>query len=468
MSEHLYPSFSLLLVDDELPWLRSLRMALEGPGGITNTVACSDSREVLPLLAAGGIGLVLLDLTMPHLSGQELLERIVEEHPDVAVIVLSGMNQIETAVNCMRHGAFDYLVKTMGEERILDTVRRAIRMQELLLENRAMRNRFLSDTLEHPELFSDIVTGSKAMRSIFQYIEAVARSSQPILITGESGVGKELVARAIHRLSRPDKPMVSVNVAGLDDSVFADTLFGHKKGAFTGADEARSGMIERAGDGTLFLDEVGDLTLSSQVKLLRLLQEEEFYPLGSDTPKQMRARIVVATHRNLAAKQAEGTFRKDLFYRLRAHHVHIPPLRERKEDLPLLLDHFLTEVSLSLGKRKPTCPRELLTLLETHDFPGNLRELKGMVHDAVSTHSSGILSMESFLRAMGLSGDQALSRRPASAEENPFAGCERLPTMSEAVELLVAEAIRRAGNNQTIAARMIGISQPAMSKRMRR
>ncbi len=468
MSEHLYPSFTLLLVDDELPWLRSLSMALEGPGGITNTRTCSDSRQVLPLLAGGGIGLVLLDLTMPHISGEELLGRIVEEYPDVAVIVLSGMNQVETAVNCMRHGAFDYLVKTMGEERIVDTVRRAIRMQELLRENRAMRNRFLSDTLEHAEAFAEIVTGSKAMRSIFQYIEAVARSSQPILITGESGVGKELVARAVHRLSRPDEPMVSVNVAGLDDSVFADTLFGHKKGAFTGADEPRSGMIERAGDGTLFLDEIGDLAPASQVKLLRLLQEEEFYPLGSDTPKQMRARIVVATHRNLAEKQAEGSFRKDLFYRLRAHHLHIPPLRERKEDLSLLLDHFLAEVSASLGRKKPAYPRELLTLLAAYDFPGNLRELKGMVHDAVSTHSGGTLSMESFLRAMGLSGDQAITRRQETAAENPFAACERLPTMTEALDLLVSEALRRASNNQTLAARMIGISQPAMSKRMRR
>lgn len=468
MTEHLYPSFSLMLVDDELPWLRSLRMALEGPGGITNTIVCSDSREVLPLLASGGIGLVLLDLTMPHMSGQELLDRIVEEYPDVAVIVVSGLNQIETAVNCMRHGAFDYLVKTMGEERILDTVRRAIRMQELLLENRAMRNSFLSDRLDHPEIFSGIVTGSKVMRSIFQYIEAVACSSQPILITGESGVGKELAARAIHALSRPGEPMVSVNVAGLDDSVFADTLFGHRKGAFTGADEARKGMIESAGDGTLFLDEVGDLALPSQVKLLRLLQEGEYYPLGSDSPKQIRARIVVATHRDLAEKQAQGGFRKDLFYRLRTHHVHLPPLRERKEDLPLLLDHFLSEFSHSQGKKKPAYPRELLSLLETYHYPGNLRELKSMIHDAVSTHSSGTLSMESFLRSMGLSGEQTLIRQPDAASENPFSGCERLPTITEAVDLLVAEAIQRSGNNQTLAARMIGISQPAMSKRLRR
>jgi len=468
MSEHLYPSFGLLLVDDELPWLRSLRMTLEGPGGITNIATCSDSRQVMTLLADGTIGLVLLDLTMPHLSGQELLERIVEEYPDVAVIVLSGMNQLETAVECMRHGAFDYLVKTMGAERILDTVRRAIRMQELQRENRAMRTRFLTDTLEHPEVFADIVTASKAMRSIFQYIEAVARSSQPILITGESGVGKELVARAIHRLSRPDQPLVPVNVAGLDDNVFSDTLFGHRKGAFTGADEARSGMIERAGDGTLFLDEIGDLTLSSQVKLLRLLQEEEYYPLGSDAPKQMRARIVVATHCNLASRQADGAFRKDLFYRLRAHHVHIPALRERKDDLPLLLDHFLEEAAQALGKKKPTCPRELPTLLASYDFPGNLRELKAMVHDAVSTHTTGILSMEAFVRAMGFSGERVQAERDEAGADNPFFTCERLPSMTEAVDLLVAEALRRSGNNQTMAARMIGISQPAMSKRMRR
>ncbi|WP_136526362.1 sigma-54-dependent transcriptional regulator [Geomonas ferrireducens] len=472
MSEALYPAFGVLLVDDEAPWLRSLRMTLEGPGAISNIMTLTDSREVMGVLDKGHIGLVLLDLTMPYLSGQELLARIAEEHPEVTVVILSGLNQIETAVSCMRLGAFDYLVKTDEEDRILDSVRRAIRMQELQLENKEMRRRFLNDRLECPEAFAPLVTNNKAMRSIFQYIEAVAKSTQPILITGESGVGKELIARAVHTLSRGDGPLVPVNVAGLEDNVFTDTLFGHKKGAFTGADESRSGMVEQAAEGTLFLDEIGDLSLACQVKLLRLLQEGEYYPLGSDQPKQLRARIVVATHHDLSRKKDAGSFRKDLYFRLRAHHVHIPPLRERKDDIPLLLDYFLKESAEVFGKKVPSYPKELLTLLANYGFPGNLRELRSMVFDAMSVHSSRMLSMNSFRQAMEVKGgEHGETAVPdggvASGEQNVFASLCEIPTLSSAVEQLVIEAMRRADNNQSMASRMLGISQPALSKRLK-
>lgn len=357
MEKNLYPSFGVLLVDDEQPWLRSLSLTLEGPGGITNLLQCSDSREVMAILEQRDIGLILLDLTMPHLSGDELLEQIVAEYPQIRVIILSGMNQLETAVTCMRAGAFDYFVKTVEEERLVDGVRRAIRMIELESENRAIRRRFFHDQLDSPEVFASIVTKSAAMRARFQYLEAVAPSNQPILITGESGVGKELVAQAVHTLSAKGGPLVSVNVAGLDDNVFADTLFGHVRGAFTGAENIRKGMIETAAEGTLFLDEIGDLSSASQVKLLRLLQNGEYYPLGSDQPKQMTARVVVATHADLEAKMAAGEFRRDLYYRLYSHHVHLPPLRDRKEDLPLLLEHFLTEAAFKLGKKTDSTER---------------------------------------------------------------------------------------------------------------
>jgi DNA-binding NtrC family response regulator len=466
MKEARYPAFGVLLVDDEPPWLRSLTMTLEGPGGITNISQLSDSRQVLSLLARQDIGMVLLDLTMPHLSGEELLLMLAEEYPDVSVVVLSGLNQIETAVRCMHLGAFDYLVKTDEEDRIVDAVRRAIRMQELQRENKEMRQRFLNDRLECPQAFAGLITQNKTMRSIFQYIEAVAKSTQPILITGESGVGKELVARAVHTLSRNDGPLVSVNVAGLDDSVFADTLFGHRKGAYTGADEARSGMIEQAAEGTLFLDEIGDLSLTSQVKLLRLMQEGEFYPLGSDLPKQMKARIVVATHQDLAQKRSAGSFRKDLFYRLRAHHVHIPPLRERRDDIPLLLDHFLEEAARLFGKKVPSYPKELVTLLSTYSFPGNLRELRSMVFDAMGVHNSRMLSMNSFLNAMEVQGERPPAGTTAG-RPNVFCDFEEIPTLGEAVGQLVDEAMRRSDNNQRIAARLLGISQPALSKRLK-
>jgi DNA-binding NtrC family response regulator len=466
MNQIPYPSFEVLLVDDEPAWLRSLSMTLEGPGGISNLQLCRDSRELLDILASRNVGLVLLDLTMPHLTGEELLPKILEKHPEVAVIIVSGLNQVDTAVRCIRLGAFDYFVKTAEEDRIIDGVRRAIRLQELERENRRLRRRVLSDALEHPEAFAEILTADRGMQSIFKYIESVAGSSQPILITGESGTGKELIARAAHTLSGRSGPLVAMNAAGLDDSVFADTLFGHSRGAFTGAEAARGGMVERAAGGTLFLDEIADLSPSSQVKLLRLLQEGEYYPLGSDIPKTSRARIVVATHQDLAGREAAGHFRRDLYYRLRGHHVHLPPLRRRKEDIPLLLDHFLEDAATSLGKKKPTPPRQLPVLLATYDFPGNIRELRAMVYDAVSTHAGRILSMQSFLNAMGRTEE---TDEGAAMEEmgNPFADLARLPNMTEALDLLIAEAMRRADGNQTLASRLLGISQPALSKRLK-
>ncbi|MFQ3788731.1 sigma-54-dependent transcriptional regulator [Halomonas sp. A29] len=467
MSQSLYPAFGLLLVDDEPAFLRSLSIALERSGGINHIHRCQDSREVMGILAREEIGLVTLDLTMPHVSGEQLLARIVEEYPDVGVIVVSGLNQVETAVNCIKLGAFDYFVKTDEESRMVEGIRRAIRLQELRQENQALRNRFLNDTLENPEAFAHIVTADKGMRSVFQYLESVARTQQPILITGESGVGKELIARAAHTLSGRQGPLVCVNVAGLDDNVFADTLFGHQRGAFTGAEQPRAGMIEQAAGGTLLLDEIGDLSLASQVKLLRLLQEGEYYPLGSDRPKRIQARVVVATHRDLGEKQQEGSFRKDLYYRLRTHQVHIPPLRQRKQDIALLLDHFLAEAAEELGKSKPSYPPELAVLLGNYAFPGNVRELRAMAFDAMSQHRSRTLSMEAFKRAI----DQAGGGDPPSSHHRQravFAPDEPLPTLDEVADLLVEEALQRAEGNQSMASRWLGISQPALSKRLKK
>jgi DNA-binding NtrC family response regulator len=463
MTESLVPNFSILLVDDEPAWLRSVSLTL-ARAGINNILTCSDSREVLDLLAGGSVKLVLLDLTMPHLPGEELLTLIAERHPEILTVVVSGMNQIETAVRCMSLGAFDYFVKTVEEDRLVTGVLRAIRMLELERENQAISDRMLSNQLRHPEAFVNIVTADRTMLGIFGYIEAVATSRQPLLVNGESGVGKELVARAVHTLSGNTGPLIAVNVAGLDDTVFADTLFGHVRGAYTGAEQARRGMIEEATDGTLFLDEIGDLSIPSQVKLLRLLQEGEYFPLGSDRPKRLKARVIVATHRDLRAKEEAGTFRRDLFYRLRTHQILLPPLRERLGDIPLLLDFFLGEAAESLGKRKPTPPKELAQLLATYSFPGNIRELRAMVYDAVSVHRERILSLDTFIKAIGPTREKT----PAVVipDQNLFAGLERLPTFSEAAELLVQEAMARSGGNQTIAARLLCISQPALSKRL--
>ena len=458
------PHFAVLLVDDEPAWLRSVSLTL-ARAGISNILTCSDSREVPAILDRGEVKLVLLDLTMPHLTGEGLLTLIAERHPEILTVVVSGMNQIETAVRCMKLGAFEYFVKTVEEDRLVTGVLRAIRMLELEGENRAISDRILSGELRHPEAFVDIVTADRTMLGIFGYIEAVAKSRQPLLISGESGVGKELVARAVHSLSGDCGPLVAVNVAGLDDTVFADTLFGHVRGAYTGAEQARRGMIEEATDGTLFLDEIGDLSIASQVKLLRLLQEGEYFPLGSDRPKRLKARIIVATHQDLRAKEEAGSFRRDLYYRLRTHQVLLPPLRERVGDIPLLLDFFLGEAARALDKRKPTPPKELAQLLATYGFPGNIRELRSMVYDAVSVHRERILSLDTFKKTIGSPAARGAAAVPP--DRNLFAGVERLPSFSEAAELLVGEAMARSGGNQTIAARLLGISQPALSKRLK-
>ena len=460
-----YPAFTVLLVDDEPAWLHSLALTLERSAGITNLQTCADSRKVMELLDRSAVGLVLLDLTMPHLSGEQLLAQIAERHPETTVIVISGLNQVEAAVQCIKLGAFDYFVKTVEEDRLIGGILRAIRMRELEQDNREITDRFLAGTVQDPEAFSSIVTADRGLQTIFAYVEAVAKSPQPLLITGESGVGKELLARAAHTLSGCKGPLVSVNVAGLDDTVFADTLFGHLRGAFTGADQPRKGMIEEAADGTLFLDEIGDLSIASQVKLLRLLQEGEYFPLGSDRPKRLKARIVVATHCDLVEREAQGSFRRDLYYRLRTHRIHVPPLRDRKGDIPLLLDYFLAAAADDLGKKKPTPPRELGQLLATYPFPGNIRELRSMVYDAVSVHRDRVLSMESFIQAIGSRGGGSLPATQSSG--NPFTGLERLPTFGDAAELLVEEAMHRSAGNQSLAARLLGISQPALSKRLK-
>lgn len=467
-SDARYPDFGVLLVDDEAAFLRSFSLLLERSARITNLECCQDSRDVLDRLSRKDIRLVLLDLTMPHLSGQELMEMINIEYPEIVVIIISGLNQVDTAVDCVKSGAFDYYVKTEEEDRIVQGIIRAIKIIELRDENQDLRQRFLGDKLEHPEAFSDIITTTKQMRSIFQYIESVSTSRHPVLITGESGVGKELIAKAIHKLSKQKGRLVSLNMAGLDDNVFADTLFGHTRGAFTGAEKDRPGLIEKAADGTLFLDEIGDLSLQSQLKLLRLLQDGKYYPIGSDRSSLMSARVIVATNQNLAEKQESGQFRNDLYYRVCTHQIHIPPLRERKEDIPLLLHHFLEKSAKQLKKKTPTIPKELQVLLMNYDFPGNVRELEAIVFDAVSVHKHKVLSMGTFKRVI----DQAHFQRPASKKELPeqhiFDSNVPLPKLRQVADILVVEAMRRSQGNQSIAARLIGISQPALSKRLKK
>ncbi len=315
---------------------------------------------------------------------------------------------------------------------------------------------------------ADIITQNNEMHAIFEYLCSICQSTQPVLITGETGVGKELIAKAIHISSGARGRMVTVNAAGLDDNVFSDTLFGHVRGAFTGADRDRQGLIEKAKFGTLFLDEIGDLTAASQVKLLRLIQENEYLPLGQDEPKHSNSRIVTATNMDLWVQQRSGLFRKDLNFRLRTHHMNIPPLRNRLEDLPLLVDHFMKKASAALRKKTPTAPRELIPLLSTYSFPGNIRELEAMIFDAVSRHRDRILTLETFKAHIEKERNAKFDNRAHDTDnDNQVLFSGDLPTIKQATELLVEEAMKRAKGNQSIAARMLGISRQALGKRLK-
>lgn len=466
MSLNLYPELPILLVDDEESWICSLELMLARKGGMNHTVSCVDSSMVMNVLAKQEFSLILLDFTMPKLSAEELLPMIGRDYPDLPVVVLTGHDQVNKAVTCMKLGAADYFVKTEDEMCLLSGVQRVLRFREMEHENQLLKSGLLSTELKQCELFAEIVTQTQSMEAIFHYVEAIAGGNQPVLIRGESGTGKELIAMALHKSGRFNNPWLAINVAGIDEDTFADTLFGHERGAYPGADKARKGLIEKAGNGTLFLDEIGSLSEASQLKLLRVLQDGEFFPVGSDQPRRSDARFVVATNQDLKKLVQEGRFRSDLYYRLKVHQLEIPPLRERLEDIPLLLEHFLAQAAKEFDKKKPTPPAELAVLLQTYHFPGNVRELESMIYDAVSQHHQRKISMDVFKKAMGRTGE--VSEEPTDLDMSLIQFGEQLPTLKQAVNQLLMEAMQRAKGNQTMMATMLGLSRPALSKRLKK
>ena len=483
-------SMPIILVDDDPSVLFSAATVLRGAGlGLVETV--SDSRKLLPLLEQRGAATIILDLTMPYISGMKLLPEIIRRFPKIPVLVMTATDDVQTAVTCIKEGATDFLVKPVEENRLLTSVRKVLEVRSLRNQVGALKRSLLSDHLEQEEAFADIITTSRKMRAMFQYMESIAASEEPLLITGETGVGKELIAAILAKISGRKGPLVAVNMAGLDDTMVSDTLFGHRKGAFSGADDNRQGLVSEAGVGTLFLDEIGDLGTSTQVKLLRLLQERRYYPLGSDVPLKSSARIVCATNQNLQQLMVDGRFRADLYYRLLVHHVEVPPLRERPEDITLLTQHFLKEAADSLGKKTPTPPPELFILLESYSFPGNIRQLRALIYDAVARHRSGILSLSRFKPLIesnqptnhatastqnGLPPSLAHSTKMGSHDLQPAAALSvllktlsgQLPTLKETERCLVQEAMRRSRGNQGIAASFLGISRQALNQRLRK
>ncbi|MFK5891664.1 MAG: sigma-54 dependent transcriptional regulator [Pseudomonadota bacterium] len=459
----------LLLVDDEPSVLHSSKLLLTS-AGIKPIITLQESSKLLNLLKTQKISVIILDLFMPDVSGVELLPKIFEAYPEIPIIVMTAAQDVETAVASMKQGAFDYLVKPVEESRLISCVKRALEVRYLRQQVNTLKKCLLTDKLENEQVFSSFNTMSKKMHAIFQYAEAISNSNEPVLITGETGVGKELLARAVHQLSGRSGKLISVNVAGLDDMLFSDTLFGHKKGAFTGAIDSRKGMVAAAATGSLFLDEIGDLSIASQIKLLRLLQDNRYYSLGSDVAKKSDVRIICATNKNIPQLMRDNFFRSDLYYRLSVHQIELPPLRERLEDLPLLVNQFIEEATKSMGKVKPLIPEQLYDLFGVYQFAGNIRELRALVFDAIAAHQTGLtLSLDRFKRAVKEQQNQYKTDISISTKESTnhlilIPG--KFPSLSQAEICLIHEAMSRANENQGVAAALLGISRPALNRRI--
>jgi DNA-binding NtrC family response regulator len=385
----------ILLVDDEPALLGASARTLTF-GGIGPLLQCTDGHAALKHLAARPVGAMVIDLSMPGMNGQELLAHVKADFPDVQVIVMTGSSDLRVAVECMQQGAIDYLVKPAPDARLCSAVRRALAQYQQHEELRALRESLLRPSAGIRQRLPEIVTQDQKMIDLLRYLEAIAPSPSTVLVTGETGTGKELVAQALHRLSERPGRLVTVNAGALDDATFPDTLFGHVRGAHANVAGTRAGLVQTADEGTLFLDEIGELEPRSQARLLRLLEDGSYEQLGSDTPRRCHARIVVATHQDIEQEVAAGRIRKDLYFRLRTHAVHLPPLRDRLGDLPMLVPHFLARAAAELAKPVPTEPPELYQLLRSYHFPGNLRELRDMCRDAVAQHQGHVLSMRSF------------------------------------------------------------------------
>jgi len=491
MSEPISSAAATILVVDDTPENLRLLLGLFQDTGFTVATANS-GKMALDSVHQVAPDLILLDVKMPEMDGYEVCRRLKAD-PAVAgipVLFISALDQQEDRLSGFAAGGADYINKPFFPEEVLARVQTHLNLRQSLIglqkqkeeleREKAEREKteqelgkyqermagILARQLLRPKAFKSIITKSEKMYSLFQYIEALACSHEPVLITGESGAGKELIARAVHDACSPESPWVAVNIAGFEENVFSDTLFGHVKGAFTGAEHDRPGMIELARGGTLFLDEIGDLCPSSQVKLLRLLQEKEYLPLGCDTPRKIAARILVATNADLKEKMAGGEFRQDLFYRLSAHHIEIPSLRQRKEDIPLLVDFFMEKAARELKKKKPTYPAELPVLLRNYDFPGNIRELRALVFDAVSKHQGRMLSMSSFVEKLQLESTTVDSEEDRIGRGICFG--EKLPTLKEVPTLLIQEALQRTEGKQSMAAKLLGVTPAALSQRLKK
>lgn len=413
-----------------------------------------DSSKVFEELEQNPYDVILLDMDMPEVTGLDILKHLRKNYPDVETIVLTGVDDVRLAVNAMKLGAYDYLIKPVDNDLILLVVERALERRHLKKEVYELKQDLRFEDLKNKKAFKDIITRNIGMIKILHYIEKIADSRTSVLIWGESGTGKELIARAIHTASpTKDKSFIAVNAGVFANELFPSEFFGHVKGSFTGAYTDKKGFIEEANGGTLFLDEIGELSLPIQVKLLRVLQEREFFRLGSTQSIKVDTRIIASTNKNLQIEIEKGNFRKDLFYRLNISSIHIPPLRERKEDIPLLAYHFLGKYNKINRKDISDISESVMELLQRYNYPGNVRELENIINHTVSVESSKRLREESlpqyFIESF------ANSHNNHNGIPSPFVEKSLMNVEKEHIK----NVLKSTGGNRTRAAHILGISR---------
>jgi len=438
----------ILIVDDEVVALNSVRRLLRRRG-FSSVEICDNGSEAVERINEGDFDIVLLDLLMPEVDGLQVLESTKPFKPRTEFILVTAVDDLATAVKAVRLGAHDYLVKPVDNERLFLSIEKAYEHKGLLAGLAGTRTN--DNALQIPEAFSPIVTQSPRIAELLSYTAVMARSGNPVLISGESGTGKELLARGIHSLgSPPDTPFVAVNMPSVPETLFESQFFGYRRGAFTGADRDHPGFFEQANGGTLFLDEIGELPLSHQAKLLRVLEEKKVLRISDTTPIHVEVRIVSATNCDLDKACLEGRFRLDLLYRLRTAHVHLPPLREREGDIPLLAAHFLKMACAKHTRAVTGFSPEAMDVLSQKSFPGNVRELSALVENAVLLAESGNIL------------PQHLGADLVSV--SPFA--RTLCTLKEDSEIHLAFALTRAQGDRNRTAQILGVSVRQVQRKL--
>ncbi len=447
--------FRILLIDDEPAQIISLKSFLKRRN--YTVLTANSGTEGLKFVQEGNIDLVFTDFRMPDMSGLEVVQAVKKINPEIPVVVITAFSQTEDAVKVMKEGAYDYISKPVDLDELELLINKIRERNYLVSENKLLR-----EQLQEKFKFDAIISQSGEMERVLNTAARVAKSKATVLIRGESGTGKELIAKAIHYASdRKDKPLVTVNCAALTESLLESELFGHEKGSFTGAVSRRIGRFEQADGGTLFIDEVGDIPLKTQVKLLRVLQFGEFERVGGNETIKTDVRVIAATNRNLEELIAQGLFREDLFYRINVVTIHIPPLRERKTDIPILIRHFIEKFARENGKNVTGISKEAQDYLMRYHFPGNVRELENIIERAVVMARDEIITTADLPPGLSTTTERDIL--------DPYNFSDPYPEKVAAFErTMIEKALELKQGNQTQAAKLLGISERHLRSRMQK